>query len=295
MCHAQSFRPAYGKGVVMDPQRNAAMTAHRAANSDWLENLARIGFIALGVLHVLIGWLALQLAWFGGGKSADQSGAFSSGKELPGGQVLLWILGIGLFALALWQAAEIFRWWRGLSAGGDARKKAISHIVKSVAKVIIYISLGLLAIRTASGTAQSSSQQQKQATQGIFGMTGGRFLVGLAGLIVIAVGLYHVYKGWTKKFLEGIDVSDASPSQRTAITRLGQVGYPAKGVALAILGGLLVWAAITFDPKKASGLDGALRTLLDEPFGKILLTLVALGLVAFGVFCFFRARYPERT
>ena len=295
MCHAQSFRPAYGKGVVMDPQRNAAMTAHRAANSDWLENLARVGFIALGVLHVLIGWLALQLAWFGGGKSADQSGAFSSVKELPGGQVLLWILGIGLFALALWQAAEVFRWWRGLSAGGDARKKAISHIVKSVAKVIIYISLGLLAIRTASGTAQSSSQQQKQATQGIFGMTGGRFLVGLAGLIVIAVGLYHVYKGWTKKFLEGIDVSEASPSQRTAITRLGQVGYPAKGVALAILGGLLVWAAVTYDPDKASGLDGALRTVLDVPFGKILLTLVALGLVAFGVFCFFRARYPERT
>ena len=295
MCHAQSFRPAYGKGVVMDPQRNAAMTAHRAANSDWLENLARVGFIALGVLHVLIGWLALQLAWFGGGKSADQSGAFSSVKELPGGQVLLWILGIGLFALALWQAAEIFRWWRGLSAGGDARKKAISHIVKSVVKVIIYISLGLLAIRTASGTAQSSSQQQKQATQGIFGMTGGRFLVGLAGLIVIAVGLYHVYKGWTKKFLEGIDVSDASPSQRTAITRLGQVGYPAKGVALAILGGLLVWAAVTYDPDKASGLDGALRTVLDVPFGQVLLTLVALGLIAFGVFCFFRARYPERT
>jgi len=295
VCHAQSFRPAYGKGVVMDPQRNAAMTAHRAANSDWLENLARVGFIALGVLHVLIGWLALQLAWFGGGKSADQSGAFSSVKELPGGQVLLWILGIGLFALALWQAAEVFRWARGLSAGGDARKKAISHVVKSVAKVVIYISLGILAIRTASGTAQSSSQQQKQATQGIFGMTGGRFLVGLAGLIVVAVGLYHVYKGWTKKFLEGIDVSEASPSQRKAITRLGQVGYPAKGVALAILGGLLVWAAITYDPDKASGLDGALRTVLDVPFGKILLTLVAIGLVAFGVFCFFRARYPERT
>jgi hypothetical protein len=295
VCHAQSFRPAYGKGVVMDPQRNAAMTAHRAANSDWLENLARVGFIALGVLHVLIGWLALQLAWFGGGKSADQSGAFSSVKELPGGQVLLWILGIGLFALALWQAAEVFRWARGLSAGGDARKKAISHVVKSVTKVVIYISLGILALRTASGTAQSSSQQQKQATQGIFGMTGGRFLVGLAGLIVIGVGLYHVYKGWTKKFLEGIDVSEASPSQRTAITRLGQVGYPAKGVALAILGGLLVWAAITYDPDKASGLDGALRTVLDVPFGKILLTLVAVGLVAFGVFCFFRARYPERT
>jgi hypothetical protein len=280
----------------MDPQRNVATTAHRATDSHWVENLARVGFIALGVLHVLIGWLALQLAWSGGGgESADQSGAFSQLKELPGGQAVLWVLGLGLFALALWQAAEVFRGVQGLSAGGDARKKAIGRIVKSVAKIVIYILLGILALKTATGSAQSSSQQQKQTTQGIFGLPGGRLLVGLAGLIVIGVGLYHVYKGWTKKFLEGIDVSEASPSQRTAITRLGQVGYPAKGLALAILGALLVWAAVTFDPKKASGLDGALRTLLDVPFGKILLTLVALGLVAFGVFCFFRARYPERT
>jgi hypothetical protein len=280
----------------MDPQRNAAMTAHRAANSDWLENLARVGFIALGVLHVLIGWLALQLAWFGGsGKSADQSGAFSALKELPGGEVLLWILGIGLFALALWQAAEVFRGVQGLKAGGDQRKKAITRIVKSVAKIIIYISLGVLALRTASGTAQSSSQQQKQTTQGIFSMTGGRFLVGLVGLVIIGVGAYHVYKGWTKKFLEGVDISQASPSARKAVTRLGQVGYPAKGVALMIVGGLLTWAAITYNPEKAAGLDAALRTVLDVPFGQVLLTLVALGLIAFGVFCFFRARYPERT
>jgi len=277
-------------------QRPTSGAAGRVARSDALENLARVGFIALGVLHVLIGWLALQLAWFGGGgESADQSGAFSTLKELPGGQALLWILGIGLFALALWQAAEVFRWWRGLSAGGDARKKAISKIVKSASKVVIYILLGVLALRTASGSAQSSSQQQQETTQGVFGMTGGRFLVGLAGLIVIGVGVYHVYKGWTKEFMHGIDISEASPSQRRTITRLGQVGYPAKGVALTILGGLLVWAALTFDPEKASGLDGALRTLLDVPFGKILLTLVAIGLVAFGAFCFFRARYPERT
>jgi hypothetical protein len=280
----------------MDPQRDVAMTAHRAANSDWLENLARVGFIALGVLHVLIGWLALQVAWFGGGgESADQSGAFSTVKELPGGEVLLWILGIGLFALALWQAVEVFRWRLALSAGGDQRKRAIGRIVKSVAKVIIYIALGVLAVRTAGGSAQSSSQQQKQATEGVFAMTGGRFLVGLAGLVIIGVGAYHVYKGWTKKFLEGVDLWQASPSARNAVTRLGQIGYPAKGVALGILGALLVWAAVTFDPDKASGLDGALRTLLDAPFGKILLTLVALGLVAFGIFCFGRARYPERT
>src|SRR4051794_6616178 len=140
------FGPACGKGVVMDVQHDPGGAARRAVNSDWLENLARVGFIALGVLHVLIGWLALQLAWFGGGQSADQSGAFSTVKQLPGGQALLWVLGIGLFALALWQAAEVFRWWHGLSAGGDQRKKAIGRIVKSVSKALIYVFLGVLAL-----------------------------------------------------------------------------------------------------------------------------------------------------
>ena len=282
--------------MVVDAQGNAAVAVQRATHSDLLENLARIGFVALGVLHVLIGWLALQLAWFGGGgKSADQAGAFSAVADLPGGQAILWILGIGLFALALWQAAEVFRWKSGLSVGGDVRKKAIGRIVKSVSKVVIYVVLGVLAIRTASGGQQSSSQSQEQTTQGVFGLPGGQFLVGLAGLIIVGVGVYHVYKGWTKKFLEGVDLSQASLASRKAVIRLGQIGYPAKGVALMVVGGLLTWAAVTFDPKKASGLDGALRTVNEAPFGKVLLTLIALGLVAFGVFCFFRARHPERT
>ena len=79
------------------------------------------------------------------------------------------------------------------------------------------------------------------------------------------------------------------------VTRLGQIGFPGKGIALAGVGGLLVWAAVTFDPSKARGLDGALRTVLELPFGRILLTLVAVGIAAFGAFCFVRARYPERT
>jgi hypothetical protein len=276
--------------------QRATGAADRAGQSDGLENLARIGLIALGVVHVLIGWLALQMAWFGGGgESADQSGALATLAETPVGEPLLWVLGIGLFALALWQAAEVLRWRRALSSSGDQRKHALGRIGKAIGKAVLYVLLGILAIRTATSGQQSSSQSQEQTTQGIFGLPGGRFLVGLVGLVIIGVGVYHVYKGWTKQFLHGIDFSDAPPSTRRTVTRLGQIGYPAKGVALAVVGGLFVWAAITFDAGKATGLDAALRTVLDVPFGKVLLTLIAVGLVAFGVFCFFRARYPERT
>ena len=269
--------------------------AGRAGDSDALENLARVGLIAYGVVHLLIAWLALQLAWGGGGQSADQSGALATVAQSPIGKPLLWIIAIGLVALALWQAAEVLRWRRALSSSGDARKKAVGKTVKSVAKAVVYLVLAFAAFRAATGGGSSSSGQQQQATAGVLGWPAGRWLVGLAGLVVLGVGVYHVVKGVTKKFLEQVDLSTAPQSTRRLVTRLGQVGYPAKGVALGVVGALIAYAAITFDPARASGLDGAMRTILDAPFGRVLLTLVALGIAAFGAYCFVRARYPERT
>jgi hypothetical protein len=269
--------------------------AGRAGNSDTLENLARVGLVAYGIVHLLVAWLALQLAWGGGGQSADQSGAMATLARQPLGKPLLWVLGLGLIALAAWQAAEVLRWRSGWSASGDARKKAVGKTVKSVAKTLVYIALAVLAITFALGGGKSSSQQQQQKTAGVLGWPGGRFLVGIVGLVIIGVGVYHVVKGVTKRFLKEIDLGQAPKSATTLITRLGQVGFPAKGLALGLVGGLLCYAALTFDPKKASGLDGALRTVLDAPFGGVLLTLVAIGIAAFGAYCLARARYPERT
>ena len=269
-------------------------TADRAAHSDALEHLARVGLVAYGLVHVLIGWLALQLAWFGGGESADQSGALGTLAETPVGGPLLWVLGIGLFALALWQAAEVVRWRHGLTASGRRRRTALQRTGKAVAKAVLYTALGVLALQVANGTETSSEESTDQAAEGVIGLPGGRFLVGAGALVVVGIGVYHVHKGLTKGFLKAIDTSQASAAQRRWIERVGQVGYPAKGLALLVVGGLLGWAAISYDADKAAGLDGALRTVQDAPLGSWLLTLIALGLVAFGVFCFARARYPER-
>lgn len=278
----------------MNAPQSAARAADRAGQSDFLEHLARVGLIAYGLVHVLIGWLALQLAWGGGGESADQSGALDTLSQTPVGGPLLWVLGIGLFALAAWQAAEVLRWRHTWSASGDRRKKGVFRSVKAVAKAVIYAALGVLCLQVANGTDQSSSGSEEQATQDVFALPGGRFLVGAAALVVIGVAVYHVHKGLTKKFLEQIDLVECSSSARRNITRLGQIGYPAKGVALLVVGGLLMWAAITFDSDKAAGLDEALQTVREAPLGTWLLTLIAVGLVAYGLFCFARARYPER-
>jgi hypothetical protein len=275
--------------------RSAMGTARDAGDSDGLEHLARVGLIAYGVVHVLVAWLALQLAWGGGGESADQSGAMATLAESTFGKPLLWVVAIGLIALAVWQAAEVLRWRHGWSASGKARTTAVKKSGKAIVKAVIYAALAVLAIRFATGGGQSSSQQQQQTTAGVFAWPAGRWLVGAAGLVLIGVGAYHVYKGVTKRFLKEIDLAEAPRTATRLVTRLGQVGFPGKGIALAVVGGLLVYAAITFDPSKAQGLDGALRTILEAPFGRILLTLVAVGIAAFGAFCFVRARYPERT
>jgi hypothetical protein len=270
--------------------------ARQAGNSDGLEHLARVGLLAYGLVHLLVAWIAVQLAWFGGsGKSADQSGAMATLAQSPVGTPLLWVVAVGLIALAVWQAAEVLRWRSGWTASGKARAKALKKSGKALGKAAIYGALAVLAIRFATGSGQSSSQQQQETTAGVFGWPAGQWLVGAAGLVLIGSGAYHVYKGLTKRFLKEIDTSDANRAAVRMVTRLGQVGFPGKGVALAGVGALLVYAAITFDPSKAQGLDGAMRKILDLPFGHILLTLVALGIAAFGAYLFVRARYPERT
>jgi hypothetical protein len=274
---------------------SAMGAAREAGESDGLEHLARVGLLAYGVVHLLVAWLALQLAWGGGGESADQSGAMRTLAESPLGKPLLWVIAVGLIALAVWQAAEVLRWRSGWSASGKARTKALRKSGNALVKAAIYITLAVLAIGFATGSGRSSSQQQQETTAGVFGLPGGQFLVGAAGLVLIGVGAWHVRKGVTKHFLKQIDTTGCSSSATRLVTRLGQVGFPGKGIALALVGGLLVYAAVTFDPSKARGLDGALKTILELPFGRILLTLVAIGIAAFGAFCFVRARYPERT
>ncbi|MGY1809046.1 DUF1206 domain-containing protein [Blastococcus sp. SYSU D00669] len=280
----------------MSAQGTATSSTGRVDTSDGLEHLARVGLVAYGVVHLLVAWLALQLAWGGGGgESADQSGALSTLAESPVGKPLLWVIAVGLVALAAWQAMEVLRWRSGWSASGQLRKKALWKSAKALAKAAVYAALAVLAIKFATGNGQSSSQSQQQTTAGVFGWPAGRWLVGIAALVLVGIGVHHVVKGVKKSFLKEIDLVEAPPKAVRLVTRLGQAGYPAKGVALAVVGGLLLYAAITFDPSKAQGLDGAMHAILDAPFGAVLLTLVAVGIAAFGAFLLVRARYPERT
>ena len=155
---------------------------------------------------------------------------------------------------------------------------------------MIYAALGVSAALVALGSGSSSSQSQKQATSGVLAWPAGRVIVVVAGLIIIGIGVAHVVKGVKKSFVEEIDTSSMSPVAREGVARLGQIGYIAKGLALGVVGGLLSYATLTFDRQKR-GLDGAMQTILAQPFGRFLLTAAALGFVAFGVFAILQSRY----
>ena len=266
---------------------NTSGVAEKAGDSASLELVARAGLIAYGVVHLLIGWLSVQIAWSASAsKSADTSGALKTLADQPFGKVLLWLVAVGLVALALWQASEAIWGYRNREGAKRVRKQLTSG-----AMAAIYAALGVSAAAVALGSRSSSSQSQEQATSGVLAWPAGRVIVVVAGLVIIGVGVAHVIKGVKKSFAEEIDTSSMSPVASEGVARLGQVGYVAKGVALGLVGGLLSYATVTFDRQKAQGLDGALQTILAQPFGRFLLTAAALGFVAFGMFAILQSRY----
>ncbi len=265
---------------------NASGMAEQAGDSTSLEMLARAGLVAYGVVHLLIGWLAVKIAWSASdGKSADTSGALETVADQPFGKTLLWSVAVGLMALALWQASEAIWGYRNRQGVKRARKQFTSGLM-----AVIYAALGISAASFALGSDSSNSQSQKQATSGVLAWPAGELIVVVTGLILIGVGAALVVKGVKKSFAEEIDTSSMSRVARQSVARLGQTGYIAKGIALGLVGGLLSYATLTLDRQK-QGLDGAMQTILAQPFGKFLLTAAALGFGAFGVFAILQSRY----
>lgn len=265
---------------------SARAKAGQVGDSAGLEALARVGLVAYGVVYLLIGWLALQLAWGGRGKSPDPSGALRTLAEQPVGNALLWLVAVGLAALGLWKASDMVWGHRTREGAERLRRRVISGFW-----AVIYTGLGVRSALVAAGVGAASSGSEQQATVGVLAWPGGQTIVVATGLVIIGVGLAAAITGVRKSFREAMDTSSLSPAAQMVVLHLGQVGYVTKGMALGLVGGLLSYAAWTFDWKKASGLDGALQAILAQPFGRWLLSAMAFGFVAFGVFAVLQFRY----
>jgi hypothetical protein len=260
--------------------------ATKATDSDAFEYTARAGFAISGVLHLLVGYLILRIA-FGSGGNADQSGALATLAKQTGGTVVLWVVAVGLVALGLWRVAETILGAKpGEGSGQHGDDTPAWKRAKALGLAIVDFAIAFSAARFAIGSGQQSTQQNSSMSAQMMQSGWGKAVLIAVGLGLIGVGGYHVYKGVTKKFFKDLRIAGGS-----GVKAVGIAGYAAKGLVLAGAGILVIVATLQADPAKASGLDAAVKALGQAPFGKILLILAAIGIAAFGAYSFVRARH----
>ena len=263
----------------------ASGTARRASDSPAARALARAGLTARGILYILIGLVAILVALGQTSQEADQQGALQLLAGQPYGLVALWLLGIGFAGYALWRLSEAAFGVTGEGNGAGAR-------LKSLVRALIYAFFAYLTFKIIAGTGTGSqTKKQQDLTATVMHHSGGQWLVGIVGLAIVIAGLVLVFEGIRRKFLKYLQLSQLSPRTRRIVEWLGVIGTAARGAVFALAGVLVIEAAVTYKPAKAGGIDKALLTLRNQPFGEFLLIIAALGLIIFGIYGLCEARW----
>jgi hypothetical protein len=268
------------------PIRHAQANGERVARSRGFEWLARSGFVARGLIYGIIGILAIKLALGAGGTTTNQQGALKAIAHQPFGKVLLILAAIGLGGYALWRLLHAL-----LGHGPEASDSTFERI-DALGSGIGYAGLCMIAVEIVLSSASSGgSGNTQQTTAGVLGWPAGTWLVGIAGAVLIGIGLYQGYRALSKDFLKDSKTEQMSPRVRNWIEWIGSFGHLARMVVSGMVGVFLIKAAIDYNPNSAVGLDGALAKIAHASYGPFLLGIVAAGLIAFGVYSLSDARY----
>ncbi|MFF0015547.1 DUF1206 domain-containing protein [Streptomyces sp. NPDC005374] len=261
--------------------------AGRAARGSVTEGAARAGLTARGVIYLLVGVLALQVAFGDSKRQADRGGALAALSDKPFGSVVLWALGIGLVGMALWRLSEAL-----FGAAGPDGRKAGKRLL-SAARCVFYafVAYSVLSFAAGSGGGGSSDKQSQDITARALGVPGGQWLVGVAGAGVAVAGVWIAVKAVRRSFHDDLKLGEMSPRIRKLVDVTGVGGGVARGAVFATAGAFAVRAAVDYEPKKAKGLDDTLRSFAETPLGPWLLVCVAAGFVLFGIFSFAMARW----
>lgn len=268
----------------------AKKLGRKADDSNVLDAAVRVGLISYGVVHLLIAWLAVQLALGGSKGSASKNGALQEVAQKPLGSVLLYAMAAGFAALVVWQLIEMVAGHRD----EDGAKRKVQQ-ASSGMKVAIYGVLALSSLKFAAGGGGGGGGNKTEPwTAKVMALPAGRFLVALVGLAVAGYATVLIFRGLSEKFREHLKADGQTGDLGHAYVLFGKIGYVSKGLALMIIGVLFLWAAWTHDPGKSGGLDQALHRLLAQPFGSLMLGVIAFGIGCYGIFCFARARHMDR-
>ena len=263
----------------------ATLTARGAARSDPMKRLARLGLAARAAIYLLIGILAIALALGSPRGEADQRGALQALTRHTGGTALVWVIAVGPAAYALWRFSEAAF---GVVGEGNKAVPRLQSFARGVIYTFFAVSAFTLLLQNSSS---SQAGQQAEFTAKTMRHTGGRWAVGIVGAVVVICGLVLVWQGLTRSFEKYLNLGQMSPRTRRVVEFLGVFGTAARGAVFALAGALVIVAAVQYDPRKATGLDGALRQLADSSSWSWLLYLIAAGLVVFGIYGFAEAKW----
>jgi uncharacterized protein DUF1206 len=264
-----------------------AAKGRRAGRSPWVERLGRLGLVAKAVLYAVIGILAVKVALGAREEDADKSGALRTIAEQPFGKGLLVLLAAGLAGYAVWRLAQAV-----LDRDGEGtRLKGLAKRAGALGKAGWYAVLCALTVSTLIGEGGGGSGNEQQTTAGVFDRPFGRYVVYAAGIAFVAAAAFNGWRAVTCTFRKQLKTGEMSEAEETAATGVGVVGHLARMAVFGLVGAFLLKAAWQFDPKEARGLDGALLEVSQQAYGGVLLGAVALGLIAYAVFCLVQARY----
>jgi hypothetical protein len=254
--------------------------------SGWYEALARVGLVAKGISYGLVGVLALKLALGSGGDATSRTGALKQVAQQPFGEVVLIALAAGFAAYALWRLIE------GFAAPGDDKKKW-SKRLGGIGRAAIYAALTFSALKIVIGAGGGGSQNQQahKTAAVVLAWPAGTWLVGVAGAVLVGVGLFQFWRAFSRNFEERW--RGMGRDARRWFVPLGIAGHVARGIVFGLIGVFVIKAAVDYNPKDAIGLDGALQKLAHASYGPWLLGLTAAGVVCYALYCFVDARYRD--
>lgn len=272
-----------------------ARAVRRGPGDEWVAQSARVGLAARGLVYGVVGLIALQLAW---GDSRDdeasKDGAIAAIAERPFGRLLLVGLALGFAGYVVWRGCEAL-WGRSDEHEDDQPKAAVKRVL-SAGKALMYVALVMTTVRVlASGPrgAGSGDERSRELTARAFDLPAGRVIVGAAGVALLGVAAWFVYRGVAQRFEDRLDTSEMGRWVGRFVDVVGTLGMAARGLVVATLGLIVLKASLDHDPRQATGIDGTLRRLAQQPYGQAILTLTAVGILAFGLYSFAEARYRE--
>jgi hypothetical protein len=262
---------------------------HRAGRSAWVERLGRAGLVAKGVLYGVVGILALKVAFGADEEDADREGALRAIASQPFGRGLLVVLALGLAGYAVWRLAQGL-----LDRDGEGEDpKGLVKRGGAVARAVWYGALCALTVSKIVGADSKESGSEDKATAGVLGLPLGRYLVFALAAGFVGAALFNLYRAVTCKFRKKLETEKMNEAEEAAATGLGILGHLARFVVFGLIGAFLAQAAWEYEPKEAVGLDGALQKVAEQPYGGFLLSSVAVGLLAYALYCIVQARYRD--